>query len=468
MKRFFTVLVTTLLLAMTLCVSAGASDFDGVAKDLAAIGMFRGTEKGFELDRAPTRNEAAIMLVRLYGEEDSAKSSYAEGKIAHPFKDVSEFASPYVAWLYTNGITRGTSTTTFSSQAPCTAQSYAVFLLRALGYKEGTDFEYADAAQFAMTKGMFDGSLLGGTFLRDDLAALTYQALGCKLADGSDTLLGSLISSGAISAASAKPITDKLNAYNNLMDKAETDNIDASLNLKANMSANMSTVDGGETLRSQMDAGVTAKVTLQAIAADPANLQLGMKLDMTVNAQMDDPDSDGTMTYSQPVTAEIWIKDNWVYYSDGTDSYKESLDDNSLGELMVMLNSATDLESANAAVMLPYIDSITAKQSGSETVYTVEFNNGAINGLFEDLFDAIFTDLGIGSVTVTTNEVSCSYVVGANGLKSEEMTMEMTVKVVEDETLSNVEIKLDMSASVAVNATGSSVRVKYPDLSKFE
>ena len=133
MKRFLTLLFTTLLLTAALCVTASASDFDAVAEDLSAIGMFRGTASGFELDRAPTRSEAAIMLVRLYGAEEKAKTAYDAGKIQHPFTDVSDFTAPYVAWLYTNGITNGTSATTFGSAKPCSAQNYVVFLLRALG-----------------------------------------------------------------------------------------------------------------------------------------------------------------------------------------------------------------------------------------------------------------------------------------------------------------------------------------------
>ena len=94
MKRFLTSLVTVLLLTMALTVAASASDFDAAAKDLSAIGVFRGTEAGFELDRAPTRSEAAIMLVRLYGAEEQAAADYEAGTISHPFTDVSDFTAP--------------------------------------------------------------------------------------------------------------------------------------------------------------------------------------------------------------------------------------------------------------------------------------------------------------------------------------------------------------------------------------
>lgn len=176
MKRIFTVLAAVLLLTAAMAVTASASDYDAVAEDLSAIGVFRGTSSGFELDRAPTRSEAAIMLVRLYGAEDDAKTAYAAGQLTMPFTDVGTTAAPYVAWLYENGIVNGVSATKFGTGA-CSAKMYCAFLLRALGYQDGTDFQYADTLEFASLHGLFNLSMLDVTpFLRDDLAAITYQA----------------------------------------------------------------------------------------------------------------------------------------------------------------------------------------------------------------------------------------------------------------------------------------------------
>ena len=94
MKKLFTLLGATLLLSAALCVSASASDFDAAAEDLSGIGVFRGTAGGFELDRAPTRSEAAIMLVRLYGAEEEAQAAYAAGEITMPFTDVAVNYTP--------------------------------------------------------------------------------------------------------------------------------------------------------------------------------------------------------------------------------------------------------------------------------------------------------------------------------------------------------------------------------------
>ena len=170
MKRILTILAATLLLTAAMAGTASASSYDSIAEELSAIGVFRGTAGGFELDRAPTRSEAAIMLVRLYGAEDEAKAAYEAGEISMPFTDVSETAAPSVAWLYSQGITNGTSATTFGASSPCSAKMYCAFLLRALGYEDGVDFLYADTLDFAMLHGLFNLSMLDAApFLRETI-----------------------------------------------------------------------------------------------------------------------------------------------------------------------------------------------------------------------------------------------------------------------------------------------------------
>ena len=484
MKRFLTLLFTTLLLTAALCVNASASHFDAAAEDLSAIGMFRGTENGFELDRAPTRSEAAIMLVRLYGAEDAAKTAYEAGEIQHPFTDVSDFTSPYVAWLYTNGITNGYTETTFASQRPCSAQNYAVFLLRALGYKDGTDFEYTDATEFAVTKGLFDLSFFAGDFLRDDLAAVTYQALACKLSDGSDTLIGSLIASGAIAAQAAKPITDKLTAYRELIASTGTalqDSLDADLSMKMDLVMDMTMPDPetGKAVTEQVAADIAMDGTVQMIL-DPDDIQMGMNLDLVLNMAMDDPETGAAMNVSQPMTMGFWMKDNWMYVSDGTTSYKQDMS-GTMGEFMAvyeeLLGQIAEMSDMSTAMMMPYIDGVTTKRSGGDTIYTLDINDAAYNGLMADIFDLIFEELGAEdaaalplSMTMSLDEYDCSYTVGRKGLKAMDAVLSMTLAMDMSDPVSgsiSLTAKADLEMDMTANATGSSVKVDYPDLSTF-
>ena len=213
MRKFWRMIAATMVLAAVLCVGACASDFDAAAEDLSAIGMFRGTGTGFELDRAPTRAEAAIMLVRLYGAEEEAAADYTAGKIQHPFKDVPSFAAPHVAWLYEKELTKGMSADTFGASSACIVRDYTTFLLRALGYQDGTDFAYADAETFADEKGFYDWEIIDWPFTRGNLAALTYQALATDTKDGDTWLLESLVESGAVDAEAAKPMMEKMEHY---------------------------------------------------------------------------------------------------------------------------------------------------------------------------------------------------------------------------------------------------------------
>ena len=69
MKKFYKSLIVGAALSAAVAVNASAADFTNCADALNQMGLFKGTTSGYELDRAPTRGEAAAMLVRLLGKE---------------------------------------------------------------------------------------------------------------------------------------------------------------------------------------------------------------------------------------------------------------------------------------------------------------------------------------------------------------------------------------------------------------
>ena len=197
-KRIVCLLLTACLLICGLSITAFAALPDQAAQELFAIDVFRGGTTGFGLDRAPTRKEAAVMLVRLYGAEQEALYQYECGITSHPFTDGNDWAAPYIAWLYTNGLTKGVSATTFGGDRVCSAKDYAVFMLRSLGYVDNCDFTYDRAEEFAAAAGFYNRYLYGGQFLRGDMALMSYYALSCNMAQSRTTLLDCLVDSGAI------------------------------------------------------------------------------------------------------------------------------------------------------------------------------------------------------------------------------------------------------------------------------
>ena len=196
--------------AAMLTASAFAANYTNCADSLHEMGLFQGTQNGYDLDRTPTRAEAAVMLVRLLGKEAEAKAlAYTA-----PFTDLKGWEKPYVQYLYSNGLANGTNRTTFNPTGKCTAQMYAVFLLRALGYSDTADFSYANAIETAREQGIYDTGIINvQNFLRDDAAAASYTVLSVSPKNSEGTLLDQLVSGNAITEADAKRYQSLFSSY---------------------------------------------------------------------------------------------------------------------------------------------------------------------------------------------------------------------------------------------------------------
>lgn len=196
--------------AAMLTASAFAANYTNCADSLHEMGLFQGTQNSYDLDRTPTRAEAAVMLVRLLGKEAEAKAlTYTA-----PFTDLKGWEKPYVQYLYSNGLANGTNRTTFNPTGKCTAQMYAVFLLRALGYSDTADFSYANAIETAREQGIYDTGIINvQNFLRDDAAAASYTVLSVSPKNSEGTLLDQLVSENAITEADAKRYQSLFSSY---------------------------------------------------------------------------------------------------------------------------------------------------------------------------------------------------------------------------------------------------------------
>lgn len=123
------------------------------ANAMRDLGLFQGTDKGFELDRAPSRLEGMVMFIRLMGAEAIARAE----KNPHPFTDVPSWADPYVGFAYANGLTKGVSATQFGAKDAMSVNQYVTLLLRLLDYNDanGADFTWDKALEKAVEIQMF-------------------------------------------------------------------------------------------------------------------------------------------------------------------------------------------------------------------------------------------------------------------------------------------------------------------------
>lgn len=221
MKRIISViLILTLALSLVPAAFAASDEANEAAQSLYELGLFNGTGTDadgspiFDLDRAPTRHEAVTMLVRLLGKGEEAEN----GTWDTPFTDVADWAAPYVGYAYANGLTSGTSETTYSGDETVTASQYITFVLRALGYSSGTDFRQDKAWELSdslgITSGQYNASTTG--FTRGDVAIISNCALNTEMKEGNVTLLSMLdISVPTSSASSNETKVAILEAYIN-------------------------------------------------------------------------------------------------------------------------------------------------------------------------------------------------------------------------------------------------------------
>ncbi|MBK5245677.1 MAG: hypothetical protein JJE49_00230 [Peptostreptococcaceae bacterium] len=183
---------------------AYSSIYSNDAIRLNRLGLFLGTDNGFELDKPCNRLQGAVMFIRLVGEESIAifepKSS--------PFEDVTQtWAMPYIGQMYVQGYSNGTSSTTYGIGA-MSADQFATYILRALGYSEAKgDFVWSTSLSTLLELDIIskrDFNIIEeGSFLRDYAVKLASSALDATLKNSDTTLYQVLLEKDAINLNSS-------------------------------------------------------------------------------------------------------------------------------------------------------------------------------------------------------------------------------------------------------------------------
>lgn len=178
--------------------AAGSGEAETKAEALRQLGLFKGvSDTDFALDRAPTRTEALVMLIRAMGRESEALG----GSWPHPFTDVPSWAEQYVGYGYKNGLTKGVSATQFGTGNAGSAM-YLTFMLRALGYDDSKgDFAWDAPDTLARAAGILPDGVDTSDFLRADVALVSWAALEAALKGGSRTLSQKLMEMGTFTSA---------------------------------------------------------------------------------------------------------------------------------------------------------------------------------------------------------------------------------------------------------------------------
>ena len=172
-----------------------------LAQQLNQLGLFRGAgtnadgSVNYDLDRQPNRAEAITMLIRALGAGDQEGTTKQ-----HPYQDVPTWANGAVSYARKYDLTRGISATEFGAKSPVTTARYLTFMLRALGYQDGTDFVWNSPWETAVQAGILPAQADWATLTRGELVEITAAALFAQHKTTGQPLWERLVSSGAFTA----------------------------------------------------------------------------------------------------------------------------------------------------------------------------------------------------------------------------------------------------------------------------
>ena len=195
LKRALSLGLTATMISGLMVMGSSAASYADVTSEnhqeaievLQSVGIMTGDEKGnFNPEAKVTRNEMAVVMSNLmaYNVKTYANTS--------PFTDVPEWAEPYVAACYTNGITSGYDKVTYGGSDNVTTAQAALMVMKALGYFQfqsdfGSDWQLSTVAQGNKID-LFEDveSPVKEAITRNELAQLVLNALESGTVEADD------------------------------------------------------------------------------------------------------------------------------------------------------------------------------------------------------------------------------------------------------------------------------------------
>ena len=153
------------------------------ADTLYDFGLFKGTDKGYELEKSLTREESATILVRLLGEEEKVDANDFDEVFIDVDKDRWSYA--YVMYCYKHNITKGTGADTFSPDVQIDAPQFITLMMRLLGYTEvNPDTALKKSVEYKLLpEEKIDELTTKKVFTRSDMVQIVYNSLKTQMDD---------------------------------------------------------------------------------------------------------------------------------------------------------------------------------------------------------------------------------------------------------------------------------------------
>ena len=447
MKTKLRIVLASVLVAAGLAMTAGAASYDNCADQLKDLGLFQGTEDGFELDRAPTRGEAATMLVRLLGKEAEAKELTYEA----PFTDLDDWQKPYVQYLYDNKLTNGATETTFEPEEACSAQMYTTFLLRALGYSDAAegDFTYDAAVDFGESIGLVDyANCNESAFLRDHVAAMSLTALNTDVKGETETkLLEKLVADGAVDEAKAESLLTFFDNYDAYVEASAAMGDATQMDVSADVSASVALGDQ-QVMSLSMPMEIKADMDMENL--DQSKMSITGTAEVTIDESLVEEGADTSV--AMPI--EYYYTDGVYYMNMGDQKVKMEM---SLEDAMSQFGDLTDLQNSEPICLIESI-------SKSGSTMTVTYSAAGMSGLVDSVLSSMDMDAAAEGVAVDIGEVTSSAAVSGGKISGMDMTAKVTMTIEGQTMTMDMNMKYDINSVENVTITFPSDLDSYTDL----
>jgi len=433
MKKVLAIVLVIALMLSTFVLTASAASFENLAEELYELELFRGTEDGFALDRAPTRAQALVMLLRLLGLEEAAQASEYD----NPFEDMQgHWALSYVTFAYENGLTTGTAADRFSPDALASAQVYVTFVLRALGYNDQAgDFSFADALAFGTSVGVFDGMLDTGEFLRDHMVAVSYLALVAAPADGAfPTLLEQLVADGAVDAAAAESVLRKVAMFEEYLEISAVMAEWTRVSMSGTMTTDVTVMGQREVVDMDME---------MSVIMDGNDMQMASVMQTTVDGE--------------EMTVVQYIVGGYIYTAADGERFRIPVGYD-LDQLIAMENMfQSDI---NLAALILSADIAR----GADGALVITYRAGYMDAMMSQLIAMMGVDaFGLDdSMDFSFGDLVYRLYTDASGAVTRfVMIMEMTMTMEAEGSLVTISTRINMD--LEITATGADVVIEFPD-----
>lgn len=206
-KKLIALVLAFALVFSTFSVAFAEEAIGADAQVTVALGMLKGEGNGVNaayLAKSSTRIQAAIMFLRLKGLEQDALKFTGTANFTDAAGVKSEGNKAVMAYLKANpqlGWT-GVGSNLFAPSREISTAEYYKVMLAALGFEQGTDFEWSNVMTFANGKGLSKVAA-GKAFTNNDIAIATVEGLKANVKGATKTLATALVEANVIAKDAA-------------------------------------------------------------------------------------------------------------------------------------------------------------------------------------------------------------------------------------------------------------------------